>query len=175
MSRILILVDLQNDFIDGVLGSDEAREIIPKVAKYIEENKDEYDNIYATRDTHREYDRVSVESERIPLHCVFGQPGHKINSMVFDAAPKDKLSVRDKCTFTAFNLPVTAYGKDVEIDICGLCTDICVVSTALYLRSGYPNAKITCLSDLCAGTTPENHEAALKVMRSCLIDTENAF
>lgn len=172
--KILILVDLQNDFIDGVLGSEEAQGIVPKVVSYIEKHKDDYDLIYATRDTHTKERNDSVESKRLPAHCVHGTTGHLIVPSIYDILPPGNTHVMNKYTFMA-NIPISSLPDGTEVDICGLCTDICVVSTALYIRAVSPNSEINCLADLCAGTTHVNHLSALNVMNSCLINIKNGL
>lgn len=178
MSKILIVVDMQNDFIDGALGTKEAVAIIPNViAKIGSLEKD--DKIICTRDTHDANKYMQTqEGKLLPvLHCAAGTKGWEINKDVQHAvinSKKSYLAYVDKPSFGSIVLPNIvnqAYSKDIsEIEIIGLCTDICVVSNALILKAHFPEAKITVDSSCCAGVTPEKHEAALETMRSCQIN-----
>ena len=195
--KILVVVDMQNDFIDGALGTPEALSIVPKVAEYIRN----FDGsaIVFTKDTH--YDTCDInmtnyfdtmEGKKLPvLHCVYRSEGWKINADVLTASVdytinNNIFSVQDvyKETFGSKVLVTDTIPKlfdsynydfddnEDEIQLCGLCTDICVISNAMLIKAFNPNIKITVLKDLCAGTTPENHENALKAMAQCHIDIE---
>lgn len=195
MKQVLIVIDMQNDFITGSLGTPEAQAIVPKVITKIKSKP--WDSIIFTRDTHyNEKDFYSyedtLEGEKLPVkHCILGERGWQLNENVL-AAAKNGTPIKyiDKPTFGSRRLlyyirdaiaDMTTYFNlqdcddkvcdiDVEVEICGLCTDICVISNALLLRAAFPNMKITCDSSCCAGVTPEKHLAALEVMRSCQID-----
>ena len=186
VTKALVIVDVQNDFIYGTLGSPEAEKIIPKLKEKIE--KGNYDKIIATLDTHKEETyRKSVEGARIPQHCIIYTNGWFLNvditDLLLDMAREKR---RENPVFTP-SMPYKVYHKDTfgsfelaedlknmegleEIELVGLCTDICVISNALILRSMLPNVSITIDSSCCAGTTPEKHKAALEVAKSCLID-----
>jgi nicotinamidase-related amidase len=172
-----IVIDLQEDFVNGPLGTPEAKAIIPYVKNELSSRH--YDLIVGTGDEHEDnkYYRGTIEGKRIPLHCVRGSGG----SLLVDEAnilPYNiPLHLFYKRTFGSLALPdilmdeAYGYGEDItEIHMMGVCTDICVISNALILRSAFPSVPIYVHANGCAGTTPENHEAALKVMRSCLID-----
>ena len=169
--KILFVVDMQNDFIDGVLGSEDARAIVPAVAKKI---KDFNGEIVFTQDTHLP-DRYfqTQEGRKLPIfHCMKNTEGWQINKDVLAAAEtKGAYTVFEKSTFasTSITIPIRA-AKATEVEFIGICTDICVISNVMYLKALYPEMKITVDSKCCAGTTPEAHNAALTVMKSCQID-----
>lgn len=167
MKKILIVIDMQNDFVTGALGSEAAQTATENIADHIKD----YDMVVFTRDTHDDDYLNTLEGKYLPVqHCVKNTEGWDIVPELTDAASAIKnFYVIDKDTFGTFmwkNMPV----KDTaQIEICGVCTDICVVSNALILRALYPNREIVCHKDWCAGTTKEAHEAALAVMKSCQI------
>jgi nicotinamidase-related amidase len=181
--KVLVVVDMQNDFIDGALGSPEARAVVPNVVAKIKEcAADSRYVIFYTRDTHREDYLMTNEGRHLPVpHCIRGTNGWKINADVM-AASEDAffVDVQNKFTFGLQDIAnlidtipnVYNVGKrDVEsIEIIGVCTDICVVSNALILKAAYPEIPFTVYGDCCAGTSVDAHEAALKVMRSCQIE-----
>ena len=180
----LIVVDMQNDFIDGALGSPEAKAIVPLVCEYIKNFKGGY--IFATQDQHLEEDyHNSIEGKNIPAHCVPATEGFEIESSI-EKALVEKLREETvvswwaKETFGSLDLEeylIESVKRD-EVDkivIVGLCTDICVVSNALILRAACPNTPIVVLENLCAGTSPENHQSALNVMNANLIDVWTTF
>lgn len=169
---MLVVVDFQNDFINGVLGSPEAQMLIGPVRACIEDFKNRNGIIVATKDWHSDIDYKfpTIEESTLPKHCVAGTNGAELHPFVKDLIYEG--NVFCKTTFGA-----TWDDEDLDeikhIYIIGLCTDICVISNALNLRSTFPATPITVYSNLCAGSTPSNHEAALKVMRSCLINVED--
>lgn len=177
MKKFLIVIDMQNDFIGGVLGSKEAIAIVPRVKKKIDEYVDRGDTIIFTQDTHQPSYRTqtkTIEEKTVPEHCVHLTRGWEI----VDELDVKNIPHRDvfKSTFGyPWNHERTisdAYisGENVYIEIVGVCTDICVVSNALILRTLMPEANITVDVSCCAGTSPEAHAAALKTMKSCLIN-----
>jgi ribA/ribD-fused uncharacterized protein len=167
--KLLIVVDMQNDFIDGVLGTEEAVAIVPNVKAKIEEYKSRGDDIIFTRDTHQENYLETNEGKHLPFpHCIEGTHGWEIANGI---DIPDALHI-NKPTFgwTLWNSHgITA----TEIEIIGLCTDICVVSNALILKATFPDANITVDASCCAGVTPESHKAALKTMETCQISVIN--
>ena len=173
MKNILIVVDMQKDFVDGSLGTDEAVAIVDNVVKKIEE----FDGkIFATLDTHFENYMETAEGKKLPVpHCIKDTDGWQLDKKV-KAALDDKEDVTyvEKITFGSVDLPdmVYDYVGDEEFSVCliGLCTDICVVSNALLLKAYFPDVAISVDSTCCAGVTPQLHEAALKTMQSCQID-----
>lgn len=171
MKKFLIVVDMQNDFVTGSLGSENAQSIVPGIAKLIEELK-LTDELIFTRDTHYINYPKTLEGQKLPVvHCINGTYGHQIVRELLGY--RDALTI-DKTTFGSTTLVerLSTYAEDGvdEIHICGVCSDICVVSNALALRMVKPNTKIVVHKDLCAGVTPEKHEQAMSVMESCQID-----
>lgn len=170
--RFLIVVDMQNDFITGSLGSDEAKKIVPNVIKEIE-NFD--GRIIATLDTHDEDYLKSMEGKNLPVqHCVKDTDGWQIEGNVKKALEKREYTALTKPTFGSVSLVEMLKKEfdltsDIEIELVGVCTDICVVSNALLLKAYFPDTEISVNSLCCAGVTPEKHEAALETMRSCHI------
>ena len=174
MRNILVVVDMQNDFIDGALGTSEAVAVVPKVVGKIKG----YDpwNIYLTRDTHYENYLETQEGQNLPVvHCVKDTDGWQIRDEVAKAA--EGATIVDKPTFgsveLASKLMAERAQEALEIEVVGLCTDICVVSNALLLKAAMPEAPITVDASCCAGVTPEKHKAALETMRSCQIKVVN--
>ncbi|MDD5807832.1 MAG: cysteine hydrolase [Oscillospiraceae bacterium] len=170
MRKILVVVDMQNDFIDGSLGTKEAQAIVPKVVEKIRE----YDpwNIYLTRDTHYENYLDTQEGRNLPVvHCVEGTDGWQVREEIAEAA--GKATYVDKPSFGSSKLAgmlMTERAQEaLEIELVGLCTDICVVSNALLLKAAMPEAPITVDASCCAGVTPERHKTALETMKSCQI------
>ena len=162
---------MQNDFIDGALGSKEAVAIVPEVVKKIEG----FDGaIFATLDTHFDNYLNTSEGRNLPVpHCIKGTDGWKLNADVSAALDKKGYTPVEKLTFGAPDLPGmifrSAGGEEMTVELVGLCTDICVVSNAILLKTVLAETPITVDSACCAGVTPEKHEAALETMRSCQI------
>jgi len=173
MKSILIVVDMQNDFITGSLGSDRAKNIVPRIAEKIEAARKRGDFIVYTQDTHEKTYLESFEGKHLPVsHCIRGSEGIQIYP---ELAPRQGEIVLEKPTFGSVELPglLKPYIKpDTVIELCGVCTDICVVSNALLLRAHYPENEIVVDSAACAGVTPEGHEAAVTTMRACQIEVE---
>ena len=179
MKKTLIVIDMQKDFIDGALGTKEAQAIVPNVKKKIEEYKARGDEIIFTRDTHDVDYLTTNEGKHLPVeHCIFGTEGWKIHPDL-DIADCEHI---DKPNFGwPFWTSVGVLSEDhrdyvidyrdlEDIEIVGLCTDICVVSNALILKASYPWANITVDASCCAGVTPESHKAALTTMKMCQIN-----
>lgn len=163
MKRTLIVVDMQNDFIDGSLGTKEAQVIVENVKKKIEQYRANGDEIIFTRDTHQADYLQTPEGKELPVeHCIEGTHGWEIAEGI---DIPDCLHI-DKPTFgwTKWN----QYNFET-IELVGLCTDICVVSNALILKAYFPEAEISVDASCCAGVTPESHEAALTTMKMCQI------
>ena len=173
MKKVLVVVDMQNDFVDGALGSPEAAAIVPRVAKKIREF--DGDELFVTYDTHYDNYLDTLEGKMLPVpHCIDGTRGHELNAEIQAALQGKEYRDVIKAGFGSFSisrgLKDRYPGEEVEVEFVGLCTDICVVSNVLIMRAGYPNARITVDSACCAGVTPEKHEAALETMRSCQIE-----
>ena len=166
MKKLLVVIDMQNDFIDGSLGSPEAQAIVPNVKKKIEEYKVCENDIIFTRDTHYDDYLETNEGKCLPVkHCIKDSFGWEIA----EELDTEGCPCIDKETF-GFN-HWDELGDDVEsIELVGLCTDICVVSNALILKATFPEIKITVDASCCAGVTPESHKAALTTMKMCQID-----
>ena len=171
MKKLLIVVDMQNDFIDGSLGTKEAQAIVPKV---IDKIKNWEGEIIVTQDTHYDNYLETREGKYLPVkHCIKGTIGHKVNEDIFDALLKHNrnFAYLNKITFGSTALPEIIKGQNFKhIELIGLCTDICVVSNAMLLKAHYPEINIAVDASCCAGVTPEKHQAALEVMRSCQIE-----
>ena len=171
MTKALIIVDMQTDFISGALGSREAVAIVNGVKERAEKLVSEGYTVFFTRDTHNENYMETLEGTYLPVpHCIENSEGWKIIPELQDI-PGVYIN---KYTFgynewkQSFDLAFE--GREVEeIELMGVCTDICVVSNALILRMLYPNTEITVHADCCAGVTPEKHRAALEIMKSCQI------
>lgn len=169
MKRVLVIVDVQNDFVDGALGTKEAQEIIPYV---IEEINSDYDSIYVTLDTHDSNYMESLEGKYLPVpHCIKNTDGWKLNPSIEEALSKKEYKVIEKPTFGSQALVqmITA-DEPSEVTLVGLCTNICVISNALLLRAALYNTPIRVIKNACAGVTVDKHNAALEVMKSCQID-----
>lgn len=170
MKKILVVVDMQKDFVDGVLGSERARTIAPQIAEKIRA----YDGgICCTIDTHGEDYSDTREGKYLPVpHCIRNTDGWRLCEPVARALEERKDAVCfEKDSFASEAL--AEYIRDNqpdEIELVGVCTDICVISNALALRTAAKNARIIVDSSCCAGVTEEKHQAALLVMQSCQIE-----
>ena len=164
--KYLIVVDMQNDFITGALGSADAVAILPAVLEKVKTFDGE---VIFTRDTHGENYLATQEGRRLPVaHCIRGTAGWEIADVL---KPYVKV-VLDKPTFGAAALPalLQRMGEVQRIELCGLCTDICVISNAMLLKSAFPETPISVDAAACAGVTPESHQTALCAMRAVQID-----
>lgn len=169
--KILIVVDMQNDFVTGTLANPMAEEIIPTIAE--EMNTSDY--VIFTRDTHFPDYLNTSEGRKLPVeHCIYETEGWNVVKQLTDKASELGINPRyvNKYTFgfTGWAFFDELYPKDAEIEIVGTCTEICVISNAIMLKSLYPEKEITVKSSACAGVTKEKHEAALDVMSSCQIN-----
>lgn len=171
MRKILIVVDMQKDFIDGSLGTKEAQAIVESV---IEKMKS-YDtsDIYVTRDTHGENYLETAEGKKLPVvHCVEGTEGWQLHPEI--EALAEPAHIINKPTFGSLELMKLLQQENekepLEIELVGLCTDICVVSNALLLKAAMPENTIRVDAGCCAGVTPDSHKAALTTMQMCQIE-----
>lgn len=174
--KILLVIDMQNDFTDGSLGTKQAQAIVPDVVKKIGGYPPE--NVYATQDTHPENYLETQEGQNLPVkHCIRGTKGWELCPQIVNLIRKDH--IYEKPTFgsvrLAQDLRDMAGHEDLEIELVGLCTDICVVSNALMIKAFLPETKISVDPSCCAGVTPQKHEAALETMRSCQIQIEGSL
>ena len=171
MAKYLIVIDMQNDFIDGSLGTKEAEAIVENVKAKIRSYKP--DDVVATMDTHEENYLETQEGRNLPVkHCIRGTEGWQIRPDIAELIPPD--NIYEKPTFGCVELAKQLrsfrdYEGTFELELVGLCTDICVVSNALLLKAMMPEIKISVDASCCAGVTPEKHLAALETMRSCQI------
>lgn len=167
--NLLVVVDMQKDFIDGSLGTKEAQQIVPLVQEVI--NSFRAENIYVTRDTHTVDYLDSQEGKNLPVaHCIRDTDGWQISK---ELNLPETVHVIDKPTFGSYDLveqiKARAASAQISITLVGLCTDICVVSNALLLKAALPETEITVYEDCCAGVTPETHTAAITTMKMCQI------
>lgn len=180
MGKLLIVVDMQNDFITGTLGTPEAQKIVPRVIKKIEEynaNSDSY--VLYTQDTHFSNYLQTQEGRKLPVvHCIKPTKGWQIPDDIAEALSVKGIGIEKNSFGIAAekDLPYNVYKilKDVDsVELIGLCTDICVVSNALILKVYHPEVTIKVNASCCAGTTHEKHKAAIEVMKSCQIEIIN--
>lgn len=170
VQKVLIVIDMQRDFIDGALGTKEAQAIVPNVIRKIKSYQKE--DVWATRDAHGEDYLQTQEGQYLPVpHCIRKTPGWKMPKEIVKLIPQEH--IYNKETFASVELAekmqaLSEKGK-LEIELVGLCTDICVISNALMLKGFLPEVKILVDPTCCAGSTPEKQQAALEVMRSCQI------
>ena len=172
MAKILIVVDMQNDFIDGSLGTAEALSIVDNVVSKI---KNFNGDIIVTYDTHQNNYLETQEGKNLPVpHCIKGTEGWELNAKVLKALEGKKYHAVEKPTFGSVDL--IEYLKanydcnNIEIELVGLCTDICVISNALLLKANFTETKISVDSSCCAGVTVDSHNAALTSMKMCQIN-----
>lgn len=169
MKNVLIVVDVQNDFVDGALGNKEAQAIIPAVKAKIEKYDKYGREILFTRDSHDGNYLYTSEGRKLLIkHCIMGTRGHRI----VDGLETHNSRHIDKQTFgyTGWDEVLDMLGNPDSIEMIGLDTDICVVANALIIKTLRPDIEITVDAGCCAGSTPEKHRAALEVMKSCQID-----
>lgn len=171
--KVLIVVDMQNDFVDGVLGSKEAVSMIDTAVETITS----FDGkVFYTQDTHGEDYLDTEEGRHLPVvHCIKGSQGWKIHPKIEKALLlKDAIGI-EKSTFGSEKLMgiIEKEVPDVEsITLIGICTDICVISNAMLAKAHFQNTPVTVISSACAGVTPESHENALEAMKMCHIEIQ---
>ncbi len=164
MKKTLIVIDMQNDFIDAALGTKEAVAIVPAVKKKIEEYRGRGDEIIFTRDTHHEDYLETNEGKYLPVpHCIEGTSGWEISSEL-DTSGCEIINKEN------FGYSGWMNYSFEEVELIGLCTDICVVSNALLLKTYHPEIKISVDPACCAGVTPQSHEAAIMTMKMCQVE-----
>ena len=172
MKNVLIVVDMQNDFVDGSLGTKEALSILPEVTKLIDDPS--FDSIIVTMDTHPADYMRSREGRYLPVeHCIKDTEGWQIHPVIAEALQKhkDKVTCIQKPTFGSERLvSLLKEHKPERIVLCGLCTDICVLSNALLIKAALYETDMAFVESACAGVTPHKHACAIEVMRSNQID-----
>lgn len=182
MTDLLIVVDMQRDFVSGALGTAEARAIVPAVAARIQRVKAEGSQVIFTLDTHETNYMDTREGRFLPVpHCIRDTLGWTLEPDIAAQCAFGMISL-EKPTFGSLALRDYALelaqekgsldGRGMTIELCGVCTDICVISNALLIKASLPEADILVDSSLCAGVTPQKHEAALETMRSCQIEVK---
>ena len=193
--KVLVVVDMQNDFIDGSLGTDEAKAIVDKVEKRVADALAAEDTIVLfTRDTHQQNYLQTQEGKILPVeHCIKGTLGWEIVEPLMQYVDSGRVAVLDKPNFGSIKLPETLHTmltaeigatfsdfdvweepkkskKLEEIELCGLCTDVCVISNALILKAAFPDIPVKVQEELCAGVTPQTHKNALEAMKMCQVE-----
>ena len=176
-TKILVVIDMQNDFIRGSLGTEEAKLIVENVVRKVKQHSGV---IIVTKDTHEENYMDTQEGHNLPvMHCIRGTEGWELDQEI-KAALKDKVTyVVEKPSFGSLQLldivhDLLGQGYAIdEIELVGLCTDICVVSNAMILKAGLPEVPFTVDASCCAGVTPVSHKNALETMKMCQIKITN--
>lgn len=168
MKKLLVIVDMQNDFVDGALGAEGGKQAVQNARALIQRERACGTQIVFTKDVHGEDYLTTQEGKRLPVpHCIAGTTG----AMIARELDSADATVFEKHTFASEELARFARAERFdEISFAGICTDICVVSNALLVKAFCPEARIAVYADCCAGTTKENHFAALQVMKCCQID-----
>lgn len=167
--KLLVVIDMQNDFIDGALGTEQAVSIVDRVADRIRAARAEGTEVWFTRDTHAENYLTTQEGRKLPVpHCIRGTAGWEISSRL-DVS--DSIII-DKPTFGSVELASKIAGLAglEEVVLVGLCTDICVISNAMLIKAQLPELPVKVDSSCCAGVTPASHENALAAMKMCQIE-----
>ena len=169
MKKIIIVVDMQNDFIDGSLGTKEAQEMLPRLKEKLEkEVASGTVELVFTMDTHGEDYLNTQEGKNLPVkHCIKGSKGWEITSELGGFVKKAR-AVVEKPAFGSMTLPKFLSDAE-EVELVGLCTDICVISNALLIKAAYPEMPVSVDANCCAGVTPESHKNALSAMKMCQI------
>ena len=172
MKHILVVVDIQKDFVDGALGTPEAVAMLENAAQKIKEFNGD---IFVTYDTHFDNYMNTAEGAKLPVpHCIKGSDGWALDSKIAAALEGKNFTAVEKLTFGSTELPTLIKTKvgdeDFDITIIGLCTDICVVSNALILKASFYEKEIYVDVSCCAGVTPDTHNAAISTMKMCQIN-----
>lgn len=170
--KYLIVVDMQKDFITGSLGTEEAKAILPKVIEKVSRYEGQ---ILFTKDTHTEDYLSTQEGRNLPVkHCILGEEGWMLADELEKAAENGGWQIYQKPAFGSVELAEALKGENEkepieEIELCGLCTDICVISNALLLKAFLPEVPVCVDAACCAGVTPKSHKNALEAMKMCQI------
>ena len=171
MKKAIVVVDMQKDFIDGALGTKEAQAMLPRMEAKLAAARAAGTALVFTMDTHGEDYLATQEGKRLPVpHCIRGTEGWEIAASL-QPFVRAAAAVVEKPAFGSTELPALLEDCD-EIELVGLCTDICVISNALVLKAFYPEKKISIDASCCAGVTPASHEDALRAMKMCQVDVK---
>ncbi len=167
MKKLLIVVDMQKDFIDGALGSKQARAIVSSVSARIDRAKEEKEEVVFTRDTHGDNYLNTQEGKNLPVaHCIKGTSGWQIDENL----KAENAKIFDKSTFGSIELAkYVQQGAYDAVELIGVCTDICVISNAMLIKAFCPEIILSVRADCCAGVTTESHKNALDAMAACQI------
>lgn len=174
MSKVLVVVDMQNDFITGSLGTKEAEKIVADVVRKIEAYQTSGNQVIYTRDTHDQNYLETSEGKKLPVaHCIEGTWGWELEASIAKTVVSEA-SICNKPTFGSVALGeemqrLAMEDKNLEVELVGLCTDICVISNALLIKAFVPEAMIRVDAKCCAGVTPDSHKNALEAMKMCQI------
>ena len=169
MRKAIVVVDMQNDFVDGALGTPEAQEMLPRLAAKLEKEQAAGTALIFTMDTHGADYLTTQEGKRLPVeHCIRDTAGWEIAPALHPFV-REAAAVIEKPTFGATTLPAALADYD-EIELVGLCTDICVISNALLVKAFYPEKPVSVDASCCAGVTPESHANALAAMKMCQVE-----
>lgn len=175
MNKVLVVVDMQNDFTTGPLGNGECKAVVPEIVKLLKNGA--YDHIIFTKDTHEQNYLDTQEGKNLPVtHCIRNTQGWKIVSEIENAVrPGIKIACIEKSAFGSLELGnclkgLAKDGKAEEIDFVGVCTGICVISNVMIAKAAVPETKINVIAGCCACVTPKSHENALEAMRLCQVN-----
>ena len=170
MKKTIIVVDMQNDFVTGSLGTKEACKTVPVIEKLLKENQE--NQIIFTQDTHHEDYLSTSEGKMLPVeHCMKGTMGWEIIPELKEWT--HQAIMVEKPTFGSLKLPqLISQNQPEQIILVGVCSDICVISNALILKAHFPETPIIVYENACAGVTPDKHQAAIETMKSCQIDVQ---
>ncbi len=175
--KVLVVIDMQNDFLTGVLGNEECANTISQVVDVIQNGN--YDHIFLTRDTHKENYMETQEGKKLPVpHCIKNTEGWEINADVMAAVKEKyagKYTIVDKPTFGSADLAtklkeICKNTYDTEIEFVGVCTGICVISNVLLAKANLYEAQVKVIEKACACVTPDTHRTAIDAMKTCQID-----
>ena len=169
MKELLVVIDMQKDFVDGALGTKEAQNIVDHVVNKVKKAKECGKDVIFTKDTHHQNYLLTQEGRNLPVaHCIKETPGWELIPQLLELA--EDCVILEKPVFGSTALAHMAVKEGYEsIELIGLCTDICVISNAMILKSFLPEAKISVDASCCAGVTPESHKNALEAMKMCQI------
>ena len=172
MRRALVVIDMQNDFIDGALGTKEAQAIVKLVENKVEKALRAGDDVIFTQDTHYDTYLETAEGKKLPVpHCIYGTKGWEICPELKEYS--ENAEIFEKPTFGSVKLVRYLAAREYEeIEFVGLCTDICVISNVLLTKAVLPESNISVDASCCAGVTPESHENALNAMKMCQIEID---